>query len=277
MIRGINQSRARPNEGNPVVFTGECTMKSLFASTALVLGVISAPGLAAPTNLSTWAEDGSGNWVVAGDNNSVNQTLNGDPAVFYSDFNSLGRKLSGTITVNTNSDDDFIGFVVGYNPGDLSSAASNFIVIDWKQLNQGSFGCNADIGLAVSRATAGLGNNAGAWCHEGNGVTELARGSTLGATGWQDARTYTFDIEYTANNLKVFVDGALEINLNGAFTDGRFGFYNYSQANVTYAGITDDVLPPAIPEPTTWAMMIGGFGLVGAATRRRSRAGNAHA
>lgn len=28
----------------------------------------------------------------------------------------------------------------------------------------------------------------------------------------------------------------------------------------------------AVPEPTTWAMMIGGFGLLGAAARRRSRA-----
>jgi hypothetical protein len=27
----------------------------------------------------------------------------------------------------------------------------------------------------------------------------------------------------------------------------------------------------AVPEPATWAMMLGGFGLIGAATRRRSR------
>jgi hypothetical protein len=27
---------------------------------------------------------------------------------------------------------------------------------------------------------------------------------------------------------------------------------------------------PAVPEPATWAMMIGGFGLIGATMRRRS-------
>jgi PEP-CTERM motif len=27
----------------------------------------------------------------------------------------------------------------------------------------------------------------------------------------------------------------------------------------------------AVPEPASWAMMIGGFGLIGAAARRRSR------
>ncbi|HEV2569148.1 PEPxxWA-CTERM sorting domain-containing protein [Sphingomonas sp.] len=30
-------------------------------------------------------------------------------------------------------------------------------------------------------------------------------------------------------------------------------------------------VPNAIPEPATWAMMLGGFGLLGAATRRRAR------
>jgi len=31
--------------------------------------------------------------------------------------------------------------------------------------------------------------------------------------------------------------------------------------------------PPTVPEPATWAMMIGGFGLLGAAVRRRRRMG----
>jgi hypothetical protein len=35
--------------------------------------------------------------------------------------------------------------------------------------------------------------------------------------------------------------------------------------------------PPSVPEPATWAMMIGGFGLLGAAVRRRRRMGVAAA
>jgi hypothetical protein len=29
--------------------------------------------------------------------------------------------------------------------------------------------------------------------------------------------------------------------------------------------------PDAVPEPATWAMLIGGFGMIGAAARRRNR------
>lgn len=249
--------------------------KISFAAAAAVL-VMTGAAQAAPTDLSGWTKEGSGNWVLAPDNNSVTQTQNVNPGVYYSDFNSIGRSLSGTLTVNTTSDDDFIGFVVGFNPGDMTDGSSNFLLIDWKQLNQSSGGCLGEAGIAVSRVTAGLGPNRGAWCHDANGVSELARGSTLGSTGWTDFQTYTFDIEYTATNLKVFVDGVQQIDLDGAFTDGRFGFYNYSQASVTYAGISDDVLPPptgGIPEPATWAMMILGFGAAGSLLRRRRGVG----
>ena len=41
-------------------------------------------------------------------------------------------------------------------------------------------------------------------------------------------------------------------------------------ANFTYS--LDTAIGAAVPEPASWAMMIGGFGLVGAATRRRKLA-----
>ncbi len=247
-------------------------MKTTLPLVAAAMLAIPAAATAAPTNLSTWTKEGSGNWVLAPDNNSVTQTQNVNPGVYYSDFNSIGRSLSGTVQVNTSSDDDFMGFVVGFNPGDMTAGSSDFLLIDWKQSNQSGNGCAAKAGLAVSRVSSGLADNGGAWCHNGDGVMELARANNLGSTGWVDYENYTFDIEYTATNLKVFVDGVLEFDLDGAFTDGRFGFYNYSQAAVTYAGIQDDVLPPppaAIPEPGTWAMMILGFGAAGSVLRRR--------
>lgn len=43
------------------------------------------------------------------------------------------------------------------------------------------------------------------------------------------------------------------------------------------ATITATTAAGAVPEPTTWAMMIGGFGLLGAAARRRNRSSFSYA
>ena len=249
-------------------------MKYLTQAMIAATAIVASAAQAAPTNLSTWTAEGSGgNWVRAADNNSVTQTVNGAPTVFYSDFNGQGRSLSGTIRVGTSNDDDFIGFVLGFNPGDLTRATTNYLLLDWKQNTQAGAGGTAQRGLALSRVTSTLPDGSGAWWHDPSaGVTELARGATLGSTGWVDNQTYTFNIAFTATNVKVFVDNVLQFDLNGTFADGRFGFYNYSQASVIYAGIEDVVLPPAVPEPASWAMMIAGFGLAGAAMRRRQTA-----
>jgi hypothetical protein len=73
----------------------------------------------------------------------------------------------------------------------------------------------------------------------------------------------------------------------GAATSGTFALtfansispLNLSDFSVRYQGITApgfpnesgsaSGVPTAIPEPATWAMMIGGFGLIGGAVRRR--------
>lgn len=63
-----------------------------------------------------------------------------------------------------------------------------------------------------------------------------------------------------------FAGTALSANFNG--TAGQTGFDNITIGSAVAGGV---------PEPASWAMMIGGFGLAGFAKRRRVRASEARA
>lgn len=247
--------------------------RTLMASIAVAVIGTMAQAAPVPVDLSSWVAEGNGTWTRAADNNSVFQSRNGSPTVFHNDSDSQGKSLTGTISV-TGSDDDFIGFVLGYQAGDLASSTADYLVIDWKKETQPFYSaCDNSIdgiaGLAISRVTGPLSDIEG-WCHNGD-VTELARADTLGSTGWVTGTTYNFDLEFSASNVKVFVNGVKEIDINGTFADGAFGFYNFSQASVTYAGLEEEVLPPSeVPLPAGLPLMLAGLGAFGYMRRRQA-------
>jgi hypothetical protein len=239
--------------------------------TAAVVTSMAGAGHAAAVDLSTWSAEGPENWNVSGSKDSLLQTQNGQPTVFHNNqMASQGNDLRGTIEVQTSSVDDFIGFVLGYNAGDPGNTNAGYLLVDWKQGNQNNFGCADDAGLSISRVQGTLGNNSDAWCHDpANNVTELDRATTLGNNGWADNTEYKFKINFTSNLVEVFVNDVLEISVAGSFFDGGFGFYNYSQQSVRYAGVEFDVLPP-IPVPASLPLLLAGFAGL---TTLRSRKG----
>lgn len=240
---------------------------SLVMPLAFLIALIPAMSHAAPIDLSSWEENGfkgnlnAGNWVVQPGNDSVLQTVNGDPTVFFeAGTNAQGTTLSGKIAVETTGDDDFIGFVLGYQDGELNSTNADFWLIDWKQGNQSP----AIDGLALSHVTGDIANGPGSfssfWDHTST-VNEVQRATNLGSTGWNDNQTYTFDLLFTSTEIQVKVDDVLELSYTGNFTDGAFGFYNFSQNPVRYEGITGDVIVQT-PEPSTlilFALSVLGF------------------
>jgi len=235
---------------------------TLFKRTFLALPIIALPmffpvvahAAPIPVDLSGWIENGfkgnngAGTWTTQGaGNDSVLQSINGEPTVFFqSGRNAQGTNLKGTIQVNTSSDDDFIGFFLGYQADELNSTSADFWMIDWKQNTQPFGGTTATVGLALSHVNGDIANGPDAsppfWAHS-NYVTEVQRATNLGSTGWVDFQEYAFDLIFTSTRIQVKVDGVVELDYTGSFTDGAFGFYNYSQPTVLYAGITEENLP----------------------------------
>jgi hypothetical protein len=226
-----------------------------YANTGLLSGLLVSAGLfssavthAASVDLSGWtAEGGESNWSVQAGNDTVHQLVNGSPTVFFdpASVGTQGTALSGKITVTRDptGDDDFIGFVLGYNSGEISSPASDYFLIDWKQRDQcGKNGELGKAGIAISRVSDSTRPWYEFWDHTG-GVQEIQRGATLHSTGWADETEYTFSIVFTDNLIELTVDGSKELSITPAdvgltvFEDGSFGFYNMSQANVLYSAI----------------------------------------
>lgn len=260
---------------------------------SLAVSVTSTPTAASaqtPVNLATWQAQsypavsgfGAGNWIVAPDGNSVRQSVNGQPTMFASDFMAQGTEVNGKIRVNSANDDDYIGFALGYNIGDISNPAANYLLVDWKAQTQyfdfgapsSTPGSNAPRGLAVSRVT-GMPTADEFWghvdfaSHAGGGLEELARGLTLGSLGWTVGTTYSFRFVFLPNLLQVFVDDVMQMSVNGAFSNGSMAFYNFSQADVTYSAFTVRQVS-TVPEPSTIVLLaMGLLATVFVARRRR--------
>ncbi|MEO0484808.1 MAG: VPLPA-CTERM sorting domain-containing protein [Pseudomonadota bacterium] len=252
-------------------------LKSIALATAFTLP---SAGFAASVDLTGWQENGyqgnlgAGNWIVAVDGSYTEQFVNDDPTVFFDPSgNAQGTQISGTVEVRTATDDDFIGFVIGYEDGEFNSQAADFYLIDWKQSQQSG----ARAGMYLSHVSGDLRNGPsnpfdnGFWDHFSGAVTPLALANTKGSVGWADNRAYDFEIEFTSTLIRMNVDGVEEFSFAGNFSDGGFGFYTYSQSNVRFSGISLDTAPSAVPLPAAGWLLLGalaGFVAVGRRPRR---------
>lgn len=228
----------------------EITRSFLVRMFVVSTAILFTPAMLNATDLNTWtAEGGGASWNVIDGGQSVLQTINGDPTIFFdsSAASSQNIVLSGKIKVTTSDDNDAVGFVIGYKAGDIAPSATevtDFFLIDWRQVDQD----NGLAGLAISHVSKVSKWWPNFWSHA-DGVTEIQRGQVnLARAGWQDAVEYTFSIHFTTSLITVEVGGVEElritpadvaaIGVNGSFSDGAFGFYNMSQSHVLYSAVT---------------------------------------
>ena len=97
-------------------------MKNATLSTLVILALAAqGQAVSVPVDLSTWTVEQyqfnlqpDANWVLSGGNTVADQTVNADASILLSDFDIAGTALDGTWQVTTDDDDDFMGFVFGY-------------------------------------------------------------------------------------------------------------------------------------------------------------------
>ena len=168
-----------------------------------VAALVAGSALAAPIDLNTWTKQGppgNGTWTVSADGSYVVQSINGNPTFFVSPDNYINTTFDGKFRVQQSFDDDYIGFVFGYQkPVAANGDGVNdweFLLFDWKQGNQS--GSLEGFTLAQVNGTAPIpfGNHQ----TSGPGYTVLA--SDTGSTrGWADNTTYDFSLTYRTDRV----------------------------------------------------------------------------
>ena len=107
-----------------------------------------------------------------------------------------------------------------------------------------------------------------------------ARDTTYANSHWMDvfwdpvaiSANHTYYLVFKATNLNYGIAGSVSNPYSRGAAYANAGFSNLPVYDFTFRTYADDsFVPPVqgVPEPAAWALMIAGFGLSGAALRRR--------
>ncbi|XP_029470337.1 cartilage oligomeric matrix protein [Rhinatrema bivittatum] len=197
------------------------------------------------------------NWIVLNQGMEIVQTMNSDPglAVGYTAFN--GVDFEGTFHVNTVTDDDYAGFIFGYQD------SSSFYVVMWKQTEQTYWQANPfravaepGIQLKAVKSTSGPGEQLrnSLW-HTGDTSSQVKLlWKDPRNVGWKDKTSYRWFLQHRPQVGYIrarFFDGPEVVADTGVILDttmrgGRLGVFCFSQENIIWANLKyrcNDTIP----------------------------------
>ena len=172
-----------------------------------------------PFDLTGWTQEGNpndGSWTVSEDRTSVFQEINVDmgsqgPTYFVSPDIYTGTTIRGTFLVEDPGDDDYIGFVIGYQSplaanGDTPTN-SEFLLFDWKKGTQTSSIGTGYEGFSLLRVNGEIENYAsGFFRHEDSPSVEVVATDFGKDKGWSANVEYDFELTYDANRIRILIN-----------------------------------------------------------------------
>lgn len=197
---------------------------SFLACVALMISpvVIKAQCLQ-PILLNNWTAAG-GTWTVNPGGTSVYQSVNGTDFFFLSPNDYINCEMFGNF-MTLDGDNDVMGFVFGVE-GNIGTFPTHYYRFSWDEGGVGN-------GMFVHEITK-TGNTAA--------TTTITPLYSQPGSHWTRGFNHQFRLVYASTYFQIYIDGVLMTTVNGCFNPGKFGFYNYSQARVTYSNFQTRIL-----------------------------------
>ncbi|XP_072037690.1 cartilage oligomeric matrix protein-like isoform X2 [Amphiura filiformis] len=189
------------------------------------------------------------NWVVFDQGKQIMQTVNSDPglAVSYQAFQ--GVDFEGTFFVNTETDDDYAGFVFGYQD------SASFYVLMWKKQPQTyweatPFRAVAEAGFQLKAVKSDTGPGSmmrNALWHTGDTDRQVKLlWQDSNKAGWKSKTAYRWQVQHRPSvgmiRVKLYEADLLRADsgylMDTSMRGGRLGLFCFSQEKVIWARLT---------------------------------------
>ncbi len=186
-------------------------------------------GPAQPMIATDWEDVGldsasNANWQFEDEGLTTRQTAHPNAVGLVSDFDMANSMIEGTFEVESTGDDDWIGFLIGYQN------KQQHYLLDWKQNYQGS----AVRGIAFRKYDNPIENGVVTGQYWNNVSDSTFERLYYNDVARQDLVEYKLQLSFINGTITADITNGVElvdsITVNDStFTDGRFGFYMQSQ------------------------------------------------